>query len=123
MRHIRRNLSTTVFTNGSTRGMQPKYYEDGFWYKQNLFGYEGLSEHLASVILKNSNAKKYVTYQQCKVFGTDGCVSKSFLKANEDFFSFQKIYEIFNGGVLQERLTEFKTPTERVNIIYLRYYH
>lgn len=117
MRDIQLDLSAMVMTNGSTRGAQPKYYEKGFWYKQNIFGYEGLAEYLASVVLKNSNVQNYVSYKQCKINGRDGCVSKNFLKTNEDFFSFQKIYEIFVGGTLQEKMVEFDTPKDRINYV------
>lgn len=66
MKNIYLDLTTMVLTNGSTKGAQPKYYKDGFWYKQNMFGYEGLSEHLASVVLKNSNAKNMLLINSVK---------------------------------------------------------
>ena len=42
---------------GSTLGTQEKTYENGFWYKQDQKGYEGLAEELASRILSVSNSR------------------------------------------------------------------
>ena len=39
---------------GSSKGAQPKYYENGYWYKLDQKGYEGLSEYLISLVLKHS---------------------------------------------------------------------
>ncbi len=40
---------------GSSIGTQKKYYEKGYWYKQNHVGFEGVSEYLASKVLSCSN--------------------------------------------------------------------
>ncbi len=47
-----------VMVQGSSKGTQPKYYENGYWYKVNQCGYEGLSEYLVSKVLECSNAER-----------------------------------------------------------------
>ena len=33
-----------VIVQGSSKGTQPKYYENGYWYKINTVGYEGVAD-------------------------------------------------------------------------------
>ena len=89
-----------VMVQGSSKGAQPKYYQDGYWYKVNAAGYEGKSEELVSKVLSCSNVKKYVTYEQCMINGKAGCRSKNFLGENESFISFQRLFDIYEGGDL-----------------------
>lgn len=49
-----------VMIAGSSIGTQPKYYDNGYWYKENQMGCEGLAERLASVVLSCSNVKPYL---------------------------------------------------------------
>jgi len=39
----------------SSMGVENKYYKDGYWYKQDIGGYEGLAEEVCSMILRHSN--------------------------------------------------------------------
>ena len=72
-----------VMVQGSSKGTQPKYFENGYWYKKDSCGYEGLAEELVSKVLSCSNVKDYVEYEQCIIDGRSGCRSKNFLKENE----------------------------------------
>lgn len=54
---------------GSSKGAQKKYYDSGKWYKENHSGYEGTSEHLASLVLQCSNIDEYVHYEKCTING------------------------------------------------------
>lgn len=49
-----------VMVSGSSIGTQKKYYDKGYWYKQNRVGYEGRAEYLASRVLACSNINEYV---------------------------------------------------------------
>ena len=49
-----------VMVSGSSIGTQRKYYNKGYWYKQNRNGYEGRAEYLASVVLSCSNIDDYL---------------------------------------------------------------
>ena len=62
----------TIMVIGSSKGAQKKYYENGFWYKENHCGYEGTSEYLASLVLQCSNIEGYVIYEKCLVNGKNG---------------------------------------------------
>lgn len=37
-------------TGHGSLGMTNKYFKDNYWYKQNLKGYEGLSEEICSIL-------------------------------------------------------------------------
>lgn len=97
---------------GSSKGTQPKYFENNFWYKANNKGYEGISEYLVSKILEKSNVKKFVRYEQCdlsihsngKEVHRKGCCSENFTKENESFISFERLHTIYVGIGMQEVL-------------------
>jgi len=53
----------------SSSGIQAKYYKDGFWYKKNRDGNEGLAEQICSDILSFTNIQDYVPYEACRISG------------------------------------------------------
>ena len=81
-------------TSGSSKGTQKKYYDNGYWYKENLTGSEGFAEELASEILKCSNLSNFVEYKQCKVNNRSGCRSQNFLQPDEMFLSFERNFDV-----------------------------
>lgn len=106
-----------VMVQGSSKGTQPKYYENGYWYKVNNIGYESIAEHLGSIILRNSNVEKYVEYTECIINGRRGCVSKNFLKPNESFISFQRLYEVYTGENLQDVIRTIGNVKDRIDMV------
>lgn len=106
-----------VMVAGSSIGTQKKYYEKGYWYKQNHVGYEGVSEYLASRVLSCSNIQEYVTYEQCKINGIDGCRSANFLAEGESFISLQRLYDIYHGGQLSERIRLIDSIEDRIQFV------
>lgn len=106
-----------VMVQGSSKGTQPKYYEDGYWYKVNNLGYEGYSEYLVSRVLECSNADSYVRYEPCTVNGRSGCRSRSFIGADESFLSFQRLYEIITGESLQEKIRLKSGVPDRIGFV------
>ncbi len=106
-----------VMVQGSSRGTQPKYYDKGYWYKVNRVGYEGLSERLVSIVLKHSNVQKFVEYEQCTINGRGGCRSKNFLQTGESFLSFQRLYELYTGENLQEKMVVFSGVEDRMGFV------
>jgi len=106
-----------VMVQGSSRGTQPKYYENGYWYKINNVGYEGLAERLVSVVLKYSNVKDFVEYEQCNINGRPGCRSRNFLFENESFISFQRLYELYTGDNLQEHMRMISEIGGRIDFV------
>ena len=51
-----------MITDSSSKGNQPKWYADGFWFKADHMGYEGLSEFVISKLLAKTNIQNYITY-------------------------------------------------------------
>lgn len=106
-----------VMFSGSSAGTQPKYYENGYWYKTDRMGYEGMAEHLMSVVLSCSDYKDYVFYESCTVNGRSGCRSANFLKPEESFISFQRLYDMYEGGNLSERILPIKSVEDRIAFV------
>ena len=103
---------------GSSSGIQPKYYTNGYWYKKNIYGYEDQSEHLASLVLMHSNITNYVFYATCTIDDTPCCMSRNFLLDNESFLSFHRLHELVRGGVaLDNIIRTYDTCAERINYI------
>ena len=48
---IHTDAKTLTKIQGSSAGIQPKCYDNRYWYKKNVYGYEDQSEHLASLVL------------------------------------------------------------------------
>lgn len=106
-----------VMVQGSSKGAQPKYFENGYWYKVDHLGYEGYAEYLTSKVLECSNADAFVSYETCIVNGRRGCRSKIFLRENESFLSFQRLYELMTGESLQERIRRISEVPERLQFV------
>ena len=47
---IHTDATTLTKVQGSAVGIQPKCYDNGYWYKKNVYGCEDQSEHLASLV-------------------------------------------------------------------------
>lgn len=103
-----------VMVAGSSIGTQKKFYEKGYWYKQNNIGYEGTAECLASKVLSCSNITDYVSYEKCKINGCDGCRSANFLSAGESYISLQRLYDTYYGGQLSERIRILEVLKDRI---------
>lgn len=117
MREYTLDTKALVMVQGSSKGTQPKYYDDGYWYKANSEGYEGLAEYLVSLVLKCSNIKDYVVYEPCKINGKSGCRSKTFLSKRESFISFERLHEVYEGGHLLDRVRVIPEPAERIQFV------
>ena len=90
-----------LFSEMSTSdGSQIKYYKDGFWYKTDHFGGEGIAEHLATLVLRNSSlpASAYVSYEKVLINGGSGCKSRSCLSEDEELISFYRLWANIRGG-------------------------
>lgn len=98
-------------------GMTNKYYKDGYWYKQNCSGYEGKSEYLCSILLKNSNLTNYIEYEECLINEKPGCRSKNFTHAGEQFVTFHKLFKMTHGGELAHQIAVYGTVDDRIQYI------
>lgn len=102
---------------GSSKGAQKKYYDAGKWYKENYSGYEGTSEHLASLVLQCSNIEDYVYYEKCTINGKKGCVSSNFLKADEVYISLDRLHDMYIGGKLDDFVYRYQDVNERIDYV------
>lgn len=117
MKEIKLNNKALVMVAGSSRGIQPKYYESGYWYKVNQNGYEGLSEYLVSLVLKCSNVDNFVVYRECLINDRKGCFSKSFLNKNEQFISFERLHYIHRDIPLLREVISMDSVPERIEYV------
>ncbi len=101
----------------SSLGVENKYYKDGYWYKQDISGYEGLAEEVCSMILSHSNIKDYVEYEACSINGRSGCRSRNFLKAGESVITFKRLYEVACGGDLMNHVYTMRNVEERIRFV------
>lgn len=115
VKEYRLSPQALVMVQGSSKGTQPKYYENGYWYKVNNLGYEGYSEYIVSRMLECSNVDSYVKYEQCTINGRAGCRSKNFIGENESFLSFQRLYDLITGESLQERIRLISEVADRID--------
>lgn len=102
----------------TSKGNQIKMKVDGFWYKMDYLGYEGLAEYLSSELLAYTNIDSYVKYQMTeislngKVF--NGCKSADFLNENEEIVTADKLFKLYAGGPVTDFLDPKKTLKERI---------
>ena len=124
MKDYKLSAEALVMIQGSSAGTQPKYYDNGYWYKTNNAGYEGLSEYLVSLLLSCSSIKEYVVYEECLVNGRKGCRSKSFLGKDESFISFQRLYDMYKGGNLTDQIMPINDTKARIEYVldFVKYY-
>ena len=101
----------------SSLGVESKYYKDGYWYKQDISGDEGLAEEVCSMILRHSNLEDYVEYEACTINGRPGCRSRNFLKDGETIVTFKRLYEIACGKDLTDYIYTIRDVTERIRYV------
>lgn len=106
-----------IMIAGSSKGVQAKYYSDGFWYKKNSQGYEGIAEALVTEVLHCSNLGEYAVYETCLINGAPGCRSQSFLKPTEALLSFHRLYDLYGHGSLSEQIRLYDKVSDRIEFV------
>ena len=101
----------------SSLGAESKYFKDGYWYKQDISGYEGMAEEACSMILRHSNLKDYVEYEACTINGRSGCRSRNFLKEGEMIVTFKRLYEIACGKDLTDHIYTIQDVAGRIRFV------
>lgn len=109
-------------TSSSSKGDQNKWLKDGYWFKENKFGYEDISEYLASKVLQHSTLEphEYVNYGLCwvekeKGVLVKGCYSEDFTKNDQTILTLARLLEtlqyqtrgrVWKNGTPLEKMTE-----------------
>lgn len=104
----------------SSKGNVPKWKIGDNWYKLDVFGYEGLAEFVISHLIKKSNVDNFVLYDLEKALYRDekvACVSKNFLKDDEELITIERLHLAEIGVGLNKKLTEIDNIKEK--IVYL----
>lgn len=103
-------------------GYQEKYLRGDYWYKVDKYSGEGEMEHLVAKILRCSTVPEscYVYYERCLINNKLGCKSKTFLRQDEMFLSFNKLYTYMDSGKLSDKIWSLRDNRERLN--YLLYF-
>lgn len=79
--------------------MENKYYKDGYWYKQNISGYEGLAEEACSMIFPpGGELESQISHAAAKPFsgsfGQQAIILGTGIRLDYSGISFSKIYNI-----------------------------
>lgn len=108
-----------VFLYTDNLGTQPKFFRDGYWYKVNMTGCEGISETLASTVLSCSDSVDYVAYESCTINGKPGCVSENFLTkgCGEQFLSLDILYKNLTGDSLADKIFSIPDVEDRFTFL------
>lgn len=107
----------------SSKGNQFKWLSNGYWYKADNNGYEGLSEYVVSSLLLKSSLKKeeFITYDLETISYRGriyyGCKSRNFLKESERIITLQRLYEAAYGRDLKDDLEETAIIRKRADYL------
>lgn len=82
----------------TSKGAQPKYKKDGFYIKQDMQGYEGLSEIIAYRLMKNTNLSNYrhAEYYPLISNGIYGCKSPDFANGLAEVTLYRALTQYFS---------------------------
>lgn len=107
----------------SSKGNQLKWHCDGFWYKADNNGYEGLSEYVVSKLLEKSNLNenefvKYeieeISYKNTKYLG---CKSRDFLKKGQRLITLQRLCDSVYGKNPSDVLDEIYNKQKKCEVL------
>lgn len=103
--------------SSSSVGMQIKCERNGYYYKLNTAGNEGLVEYLVTLVLKHSTIKNYVSYEYCTVNRKLACRSKDFT-CGGIFVTADNLNEMVTGNInLTNTLASYRDAVSRYNYL------
>jgi len=105
------NLQGVETENHTSKGNQPKWRVDKSWIKADYMGYEALAEIVISRLLAK-DLKGVVCYEPVLLQGCtarNGCMSRDFLRPDEDLIPIEKLYRAYEGRSLVDVITRLET--------------
>lgn len=105
----------------SSKGNQLKWELDGFWYKADGLGYEGLAEVVVSRLLEQTNISDCVLYEPVQIRWQerlyDGCRSKNFRKEEWQLITVEKLYRRMTGLSLAGEMAKYYEVEDRIKLM------
>ncbi|MCD8104099.1 MAG: hypothetical protein LUF35_03625 [Lachnospiraceae bacterium] len=107
----------------SSKGNQLKWFQDGWWYKADGFGFESLAETVVSTLLEHSALREsykydFVRYEPVMIRykGQDyrGCRSRNFKGKTEELVPLERLSRIYTGFSLAEELARIADMKQRI---------
>ena len=115
-----RDEKEVILTNHSSKGNQPKWLQDGYWYKADGLGYESLAETLCSRLLQHSSlAEMCVIYEPVKVIANGkemrACRSLDFKKPEQSLIPLERLIRKVHPRGLAALLAYMPDPKDRIS--------
>lgn len=107
----------------SSKGNQLKWFSNGFWYKADYMGYEGLAERTVSTLLEKSSLREreYVRYvtEQISYHGQifNGCRSRNFLEEGEQLITLERLFQNQYHVSLYQAIYRIPEVKDRVHFL------
>ena len=99
-------FESDLLTDGrhSSKGNQLKWQNNGYCYKADALGYEGLSEYICAKLLEHSSLDpaEFVSYDteiiEYKKQSFRGCKSRSFLENGDELITLERLFKRLSGN-------------------------
>ena len=107
----------------SSKGNQLKWESQGFWYKADYTGYEGLTEYVIShlLLLSDLQPEEYVLYEPVQIRYHDrlftGARSRDFLEQGWQIFTLERLFQQYFGESLNKAIWSIAAPAERLSFL------
>ena len=111
-----------ILDRQSSKGNQLKFKKDGYWYKADYLGYEGLVEYTVSKLLMYSNLKKdeYVEYELDQIKYNDSifnvCKSKDFTEGY-NLITLERLFKSIYGTGLNKIIYSIENLDDRLKTL------
>ena len=111
----------------SAKGNQEKWFENGTWYKLDMYGYESLAEVFVTTILQYVSIdvcgflENRIKYEIGKVLVNNRervcCSSKNFLKEGESLITLNRLLTLYLGYPLTAQLESMNSDKQRIKFL------
>jgi len=112
------NIQKETLQGHSSKGDQPKWHINDFWYKADHMGYESLAEIVVSRLLAKSNVPQYVIYEPVSICDKGrflrGCQSPNFKHSDEMLIPYERLHRAYTGQSLASVIANFDMTETRI---------